>query len=145
MSDAVRVAGVTFDNEPAEGGRNRQTILAELIGHPFDAVLKRAIFKNDRGEEEPAIKVYHADTKEMIGWIPRVSITDLWNVPRMVGFADYYKNTFGCSLEYQHDPTPKQYAIVTKLVAQGKIAKPTVYDRDVYRRAICRSRSKHTD
>ena len=141
----VRVAGVTFPNEQSEGGRSRQDILAELTNEPFPVTLKHAIFKNDQGVEEPAIKVYHAETNEMIGWIPRTSIRELWDIPRMVGYADFYKDTYGCSLVPQHDPSPKQYAIMSKMVRSGKMARPAVFDRDVYRRAISKVILHNTD
>lgn len=67
----INVAGVTFNNEAIDGGKSRQSILAELYAtkNIITVDLKTTTYNGEK-----AIKVVEHSTKQCIGWIPKTKV-----------------------------------------------------------------------
>lgn len=69
------IAGTTYNNDPKDGGRPRQEILARIFRPQYGQTLHKKfpaklIYTNFKGE--PAIKVKCGE--EIVGWIPKAKI-----------------------------------------------------------------------
>ena len=86
MKRVTHIAGVTFSNDPADGGQSRQELLSELFQYGPELVnLERTIYHNpETNEDENAIKVRSTINHKIIGWIPRTHIEALWNTRQML-------------------------------------------------------------
>lgn len=67
----IKVAGVTFDNDPIDGGRNRQDILKELFDASDDEVVEILVdaLYIRRRDATFGIKLVEHNTKQVIGWM----------------------------------------------------------------------------
>lgn len=129
----VRIAGVSFDNEPEDGGESRQVILATMPKY-IKVNLRHTVFDN-----EDAIKCIESKTKKVIGWIPKTLIQELWTKKSMTGIVNNYKNTYSVSLMEQENPTRNQYWAVKKICEKNPSQLP-VYDKRAYTQFIINNR-----
>ena len=135
----THIAGVTFCNDAADGGENRQELLKSLYGHPSVVELEKCIFHNDStNHDELAIKVISRETGKLLGYIPRDDIQRFANVPLMILQVSFYKNVYGGSLTLPVPPTPKQYSTMKQIVYRNGGQLP-MYDRLIYQYAIAQS------
>lgn len=136
-----RVAGVTFDNEVEDGGRNRQEILAELFqahrqSNNTSAIitvnLKHTTFRNKQtGIIEPAIKCVEKESKQVIGWIPREDIAKMKGIRQLTGFIKFIRDGYAVELDEQSAPTSAQYKAVKTYCDRNRKPMPA-YDARAY-------------
>lgn len=129
-----RIAGVSFNNDPEDGGRNRQQILAELFGvnKIITVNLKHTTFKNEQtGQIEPAIKCIERSTKQVIGWIPREDIAKMKGVRQLTGFIRFIRDGYSVELESQIAPSSAQYKAVKNFCDNHNRVMPA-YDTRAY-------------
>lgn len=126
----TKVAGVTFKNEEQDGGKSRQEILVELV------YLNRSIITVDliytKYKNEFAIKVREHATKQIIGWVPKISLDKFADkkIKQMTGFISYH-GSWCVKLTEQEAPTHKQYAYMKHLCEERGYAMPA-YDKRAY-------------
>lgn len=126
----TKLVGVTFNNDPEDGGRSRQEILEELVK------LNRQIFTADlvytKYKDEFAIKVRDHATKQILGWIPKAEVEKFRDkkIKQLTGFIHYY-GAYCVQLDDQQAPTHKQYAYMKHLCEQNGWSMPA-YDKRAY-------------
>ena len=126
----TKLAGVTFNNDPDDGGRNRQEILAELYNGG------RQIFTADliytKYKDEFAVKVRDHLTKQILGWIPKSDLEMFKDkkTRQLTGFIRWHGG-YHVQLDTQHAPTHKQYAYMKFLCEQNGYTMPA-YDKRAY-------------
>ena len=130
----MKAAGVTFHNEPKDGGRNRQDILRELMQKTgtIRLWLRPRKFRNpDTGTWEDCIKLVEKTTGQTIGFIPKTEIEACRNINEMTGELVEYKNTIGVRLSPSEKPEQALYwAVKNRCQRTGQ--KLPVYDRQAY-------------
>ena len=129
-----RIAGVTFTNDPVDGGRSRQEILAELFknGRIITVNLKHTTFKNEQtGQVEPAIKCVERYSQQVIGWIPREDIAKMKGVRQLTGFINFVRDGYSVELEEQVAPSSAQYKAVKTYCERNSKPMPA-YDTRAY-------------
>lgn len=132
LREDTRVAGVTFDNEPEDGGESRQVLLQRLAGMPTIVTLERSIFhRESTGLDERAIKVRSKITGKVIGYIPKTQVEQYWDVPAMIAQVRG-KDVLSCVLTLPEPPSQKQYRLVSLLQSRGIMRFRPVYDKTVY-------------
>ena len=130
----MKAAGVTFHNEPKDGGRNRQDILRELMQKTgtIRLWLRPRKFRNpDTGTWEDCIKLVEKTTGQTIGFIPKTEIEACRNIDEMTGELVEYKNIIGVRLSPLEKPEQALYWAV-KNRCQHTGQKLPVYDRQAY-------------
>ena len=143
---AIKLAGVTFNNDPEDGGASRQDLLKKIWfgGEPIKVDLDHCIFHNkETGKDEDAVKV-RTQNGTVIGWIPRTEIPTVSNISNMLLTVGLYKNCYHGMLNFMQKPTPKQYKCVKSLYNKGIIKKMPIYDRRIYARTINACTCKET-
>lgn len=129
----VRVAGVTFENDPEDGGESRQDLLKRLNGIPTLVRLEHCIFhRESTGKDEMAIKVRSMVTGKVLGYIPKTDIEKYWSVTQMVAQVKLVKDVYTCILTIPEPPSPKQYGMVSDLQHRGLVRFRPLYDKTVY-------------
>lgn len=114
IMNKMKLAGVTFNNKPEDGGKSRQQILAELPTY-ITVILKHVKFYNENTDSyEDAIKCIEKTTGQVIGWIPRPLINTLWRTYSLTGIVSCYKNTYGVELVETQKPSQAQYWAVKR-------------------------------
>ena len=139
-----RIAGVTFNNDPADGGRNRQKILAELYktSKIITVDLLHTTFNNtETGVIEPAIKCREKSTHAIIGWIPREDIAKMRGVRQLTGFIRFIRDGYSVELEEQSAPSSSQYKAVKRYCEQKRKPMPA-YDSRAYGVVFAEMRGK---
>lgn len=132
----THIAGVTFCNDAADGGENRQDLLKQLYGHPSVVELQKCIFHNtDTNQDELAIKILSRETGRMLGYIPKNDIPRFASVPLMILQVSYYKNVYGGSLTLPTPPTAKQYSAMKQIIYRNGGQLP-MYDKLIYQYVI---------
>ena len=129
-----RIAGVTFNNDAADGGRNRQEILAELFKSSkiITVNLKHTTFNNEQtGQVEPAIKCVERYSGQVIGWIPREDIAKMKGVRQLTGFIRFIRDGYSVELEEQVAPSSAQYKTVKDYCSRNGKPMPA-YDTRAY-------------
>lgn len=123
------IAGVTYHNDPEDGGESRQAILKSL---PNIVSLKliHTKFRN-----EPAIKIIEKKTRKVIGWIPKINIETLWSVSELTGFISETNGVYHCSASPVRSPSNQMYALGVKICSEHKLETPA-YDERAYRQAF---------
>lgn len=128
------VAGVTFNNNATDGGRNRQDVLKELAttrGTIITVDLKKTTYHNDEtNEDESAIKCVEHATKQVIGWIPRANIAAMSH-SQMTGFIGHNKHGYYVALDNQQAPSQAQYHAVKDICNRNGFVMPA-YDKRAY-------------
>lgn len=133
----TRIAGVTFNNEVEDGGKNRQEILKELCltrGNIITVDLKYTTYNG-----EPAIKCIEHTTRQVIGWIPKTDIANMQH-HQMTGFIDHSKKGYSVRLDEQIAPSRAQYHTVKQVCAKNGMVMPA-YDRRAYTQIFVMLRS----
>lgn len=128
MSMMTRVAGVTFKQSAADGGKDIQTVLKSLPAI-ITVDLKYTTF-----EGAPAIKCVEHKTREVIGWIPKTDIglmTDKGKPSQLTGFVRQSQRGFSVQLDEQKAPSPKQYRMAVAISRKNGIDMPA-YDVRAY-------------
>lgn len=123
-----KVAGVTFDNEIEDGGRNRQSILKDLYEcgrHVLTVDLVRSTYNGN-----PSIKVIDHLTREMLGYIPKEMISNVTD-NQMTGFIMFYNECYYVQLDIQKKPSKKQYKYMQYLCSKARTIMPA-YDERAY-------------
>ena len=129
-----RIAGVTFSNDPADGGKSRQVILGELFQqrHIITVNLIQTKFYNEQtGVTEPAIKCMERDSRQIIGWIPREDIQKLQGIRQMTGFIKFIRDGYSVELMEQKQPTSAQYKAIKNFCENHRRPMPA-YDTRAY-------------
>lgn len=139
-----KIAGVTFANDPVDGGRNRQEILAELYknGRIITVNLRRTTFNNpETGVVEPAIKCVERNTKQVIGYIPRTDIEKMDGVRQLTGFINFIRDGYSVELTEQQAPSTDQYATAKRYCDQHQRPIPA-YDSRALGQVFAEMRGK---
>ena len=134
----THLAGVTFNNDPQDGGENRQTLLKKIHdqGRPVLVSLDHCKWQDPAtGKTEDAIKIRNTNGT-VIGWIPRQEIPKYKNVTKAVLTVGFFSNCYYGVLSKHEAPTDKQYAYMKHLNQQGRIAMMPEYDRSIYSHAL---------
>lgn len=129
-----RIAGVTFNNDPVDGGRSRQEILDELFknGRIITVNLKHTMFMNQTtGVVEPAIKCVERYSQQVIGWIPREDIAKMKGIRQLTGFINFVRDGYSVELEEQVAPSSAQYKTVKAYCDRNHKPMPA-YDTRAY-------------
>jgi hypothetical protein len=131
------IAGVTFNNDPCDGGESRQDLLKAFLHRPSVVRLVKTIFhNNETGYDELAIKVISYENNKVLGYIPRTHIEEFANIPIMILRVSYYKNQYSGSLTLPVAPSAKQYSTMKAMLWKKKIDKLPVYDKYIYQYVI---------
>lgn len=95
----TKVAGVTYNNEIADGGKNRQEILGGFLRAGKTKILVDLQYGTYYGK--PAIKLREHDTQQVIGFIPKedVHLFADKKVTQLVGNIGSYQHIY-CQLNY---------------------------------------------
>lgn len=137
---STRIAGVTFHNNIADGGENRQDLLRTLYGKPSVVNLEKTTYYNfDTDQAELAIKVISEETNKVLGFIPKNDIDKFVNIDKMILQVSCYKDNFSGALFTMQPPTPKQYGTVKSRLKSNRIAKLPIYDKLMYSYTIANS------
>lgn len=137
----TRLAGVTFNNDPVDGGESRQALLKAIYDrrYPVRVMLFPCIYHNpSTGLDEDAIKVRLLDSMRVVGWIPRddIKMCKDKNYKEMLLIVSEYKGTYSGGLYEIIPPTARQYGVVKSLKAKHKIKSYPDYDKRCYDRCI---------
>lgn len=125
----TRAAGVTFANDPADGGESRQAILKAFADRGIGVLGIRIVPCVVNGEK--ALKLKEKNTKKVLGYIPKKDIARCEKIQEMVGYIQMYKGIYSLALNPMEKPTAKQYNYVLSLARAYGIPMP-VYDKNCY-------------
>lgn len=125
----IRLAGVTFSNDPEDGGRNRQDLIKEIASR--QGAIINVSLDACSWEGEYGIKVKDKKTKTVIGWIPRNMLHDEKLGKQMTATLMEYKGTWSAKLTPVEAPTKAQYHFMVMLCKRTGRPMPT-YDRRAY-------------
>lgn len=138
----VRVSGVTFCNNPEDGGENRQDVLAELMGAPSMVGLEPEPFHGkDSDDSRTGLKVRSLVNGKIIGFIRKEEAQSFLNDERMIAQIELYKGIYNCTLTRPERPSSKQYGAIRALKRKGIIEELPFYDKTCYQYALSRHSS----
>jgi hypothetical protein len=131
VKDAIKTAGVTFNNPD---GESRQEILKSLGADTYITVnlIKQSFFNEQTQMPELAIACIEKNTKKQIGFIPRTDIEpEILKIRQLTGLVSVYQNTFFCVLTAQQTPDTEMYEDMKKTSETRGIPMPA-YDTRAY-------------
>lgn len=129
-----KAAGVTFQNDPADGGRPRQEILHELMkkSRYIGVWLRpRKFYRKETGVWEDSIKLIEQRTGQMIGFIPKNLVPEYKNISDMIGELNCVENTIGVRLTMPEEPSQKLYWTIRRHCERTGDEMPA-YDKRAY-------------
>ncbi len=129
----IPVRGVTYSNDPEDGGRPRQGILANIAARGSIYVTVDLNYTTYDGQ--PAIKVQDHVSRNTIGWIPKERIADVTEqrLTQLTGILYLSKKgIYSVTLDKQIRPDHETYAAMRLVCRQNGISMPA-YDMRAYR------------
>lgn len=126
-----RLAGVTFKNDPQDGGRSRQDILKDFVDCGRHILTVDLIYTEYNNEF--AIKVKDHTTKQVLGYIPKSDLDKISSqkIRQMTAFIRFYKNCYSVQLDRINQPTKEQYCYMKHICEENNLAMPA-YDKRAY-------------
>ena len=133
MSNYIKLAGVTFVNEPEDGGLNRQDLIKEI--HSKQGAVINVSLEACSWEGEYAIKVKDKKSKAVIGWIPRNMLRSKLLSSQMTAILMNYKGVWSARLSPVQAPSKAQYHFMLTMCKRTGRVMPA-YDKRAYNSAF---------
>lgn len=133
MKNYIKLAGVTFENETKDGGKNRQELIKDIVSKQGDII--NVSLEACAWEGEYAIKVKDKKSRAVIGWIPRNMLRSKLIGKQMTAIIMNYQGVWSARLSPVQAPSKAQYHFMLTMCKRTGRTMP-VYDKRAYNAAF---------